>query len=112
MPEPEKKSRLAEWGSRPMTGKEKALFWLVGLVLLAGVAAVVVWAGRGIQDETKALEEKLNERYEEPISIRLTQVRNHTQETIVLDGVQRPDCDATDDGYLECDDDPQPTPVE
>jgi len=112
VPEPEKKSRLAEWGSRPMTGKEKALFWLVGLVLLAGVAAVVVWASRDSREDLEQLEEKLNQRYEEPISIRITHTKNATHEWIVLDGVQRLDCDATDDGYLECDDDPQPTPVE
>lgn len=109
VPEEQTRSRLAEWGSRKRTRKETALFWTVLLAVVAGFCAVMVWAGGGVQDETAAREEQLNERYEESVSVELTQVGGNLRERIILDGVQRPDCDSTEDGYLECSDDPQPT---
>ncbi|ANS79477.1 hypothetical protein SGUI_2081 [Serinicoccus hydrothermalis] len=112
MTTPQKRSRLAEWGSRKSTPLGIAVFVLVGLLLLGAAGAVVVWLGRGIQDDHAALERTLNGRYEESVTIRVTVNRNHTREDVILDGVERSDCDATDEGYLECSRDPQPTLVD
>ena len=81
----------------------------VGLLLLGVAGAVVTWTGEGLQDERAALEQTLEERYAESVSIRVAVNRNHTSEDVILDGVERLDCDATDDGYPECSRDPRPT---
>lgn len=109
MTEDARRTRLQEWGSRPMTGKEKALLWIGGLLLLALAAGIWLWAAGNYGDDRHEREDQLNERYREQITIDVSHVGNKTQETFIIDGVQRPDCTESQDGYLTCSDEPQPT---
>lgn len=111
MPEQQEQSRLAAWGSRPMTLRAKLLFWAILLVVVAGVGALLVAGSEDAREEYATLERQLNEHYEEPVSVRVISTARYTSKTIILDGVERSDCEATEDGYLECEDDPQPTPT-
>lgn len=109
MSDEREQSALARWGSAPMSRRDKVLMTL-GFVVVAAVAiAIFAWAGSGINDDRSKLENKLNAHYKEPISIGVQTVGNHTSFTFDVDGARRPDCNATDDGYLDCSDDPQPT---
>lgn len=109
MPEGQQQTALARWGSKKMTRKESVVFWAVVLAFLGLVIAVWGWALHGMGEERAELEDKLNAHYKESVSIGVQTVGSHTSFTFAVDGVTRPDCTASDDGYLECSDDPQPT---
>ena len=103
-----KRSRLAEWGSQPMTGRGKLGCLLGAVVLVVCVVLVLVWIESLMGNGHQELEDRLNERYDETIELGIMRVRNSSITTFTIDGVQRPDCKLTQDDYLRCDD-PKPT---
>lgn len=86
----------------------KVTMYLIVLLVVGGLLGTGIYFGTGVTDDREALEEQLNSRYEEKIELN---VRNSTSQAVdvVIDGEGREDCETTDDGYLECSDDPQPT---
>ena len=106
----DKKSVLAEWGSRESTGLGRLGLWLVALAVVVVLGGVGLWAAGNYGDDLQDLEDQLNSRYQETISVGTQQINGSTLETFTVDGVRRPDCDATPEGFLSCSDDPQPTP--
>lgn len=98
---------------RRMAQRNEAGMGKLGMYSIVAVVAVAlmvlgIYLGSLVTDERLALEEKLNARYEETIELNARTTQGQAVD-IIVDGELREDCDTTDDGYLECTDDPQPT---
>ena len=108
MAEQRKQTALQRWGSQESTGVGKLLLYAGFALIVGALIAVGIYVGVGETDQRERLQEQLNSRYVEQIEL-------HEQNTagrptvIIIDGTYREDCDATDDGHLECSDEPQPT---
>lgn len=108
MAEEKKQTALQRWGSKESTPAGK-FFLLLGVV----VVVCLLWGGwifvgSTITDDREEREEVLDSRYVEEIELDELNTAG-TPEVVTIDGTVREDCTATDDDYLECEDDPQPT---
>lgn len=81
-------------------------FWIILVVVLVALTAFIVVMSRWAADDRAERLEQLNDHYVEKIEF---ETRRGSSNWIVIDGTKRLDCVEEEGGWLECEDDPQPT---
>lgn len=89
-------------------GMGKVAMYLVVVLVVGSLLGVGIYVGTRVTDDREALEKQLNSRYEETIELNVRNTKGQAVD-VVIDGEGREDCETTEDCYLECADDPQPT---
>lgn len=104
----QKQTALARWGSRESSPLEKVVLFLGSLAVLGLLVWGWIYFATGEREDREEREQVLDSRYVEKIEIEVINTRGQP-DIIRIDGRPREDCEETDDGNLECEDDPQPT---